>query len=64
MAVGLGSVWVSADAMPLAQIDAHTNEVVATYTTDFGANTVAVGLGSVWLPSPGFDAMWRLRPGP
>jgi streptogramin lyase len=64
MAVGLGSVWVSADTLPLAEIDAQTNEVIARYTTDFGANTVAVGFGSLWLPSPGFDAMWRLRPDP
>jgi YVTN family beta-propeller protein len=64
MAVGLGSVWVSGDTLPLAQIDPHTNKVVAQYTTDFRANTVAVGLGSVWLPSPTFDAMRRLRPSP
>jgi streptogramin lyase len=53
LAVGYGSVWVTANHGMVYRIDPATNKVIAS--TDVGdyAFGIAVGGGSVWITSPG-----------
>ena len=48
IAVGEGSVWVTAFDFPLSRIDPNTNQVVQQFAGP-GGDAVRVGLGSIWL---------------
>jgi virginiamycin B lyase len=61
IAVGEGSVWVTAFEFPLSRIDPSTNAVVQQFTGD-GGDAVRVGLGSIWLSNIRAGNVWRIDP--
>ena len=61
IAVGEGSVWVTAFEFPLSRIDPSTNTVVQQFAGK-GGDAVRVGLGSVWLSNLEAGNVWRLDP--
>jgi virginiamycin B lyase len=61
IAVGEGSVWVTAFEYPLSRIDPATNTVVQQFTGK-GGDAVRVGLGSVWLSNLEAGNVWRIDP--
>jgi virginiamycin B lyase len=60
LAVGEGSVWVSATGAPLVRIDPRTNHVTQIFTGP-GGGAVAAGGGAIWLAAAP-TAVWRLDP--
>ena len=62
IAVGEGSVWVSAFDYPLSRIDPSTNQVVQQFYGSTGGCAIHVGLGSVWLSNEREGDVWRLDP--
>lgn len=61
IAVGEGSVWVTAFEYPLSRIDISTNKVVQQFVGK-GGDAVRVGLGSIWLSNLEAGNVWRLDP--
>ena len=61
IAVGEGSVWVTAFEFPLSRIDITTNKVVQQFHGK-GGDAVRVGLGSVWLSNLEAGNVWRIDP--
>ena len=61
IAVGEGSVWVTAFEFPLSRIDPSTNTVVQQFYGK-GGDAVRVGLGSVWLSNLEAGNVWRIDP--
>jgi virginiamycin B lyase len=61
IAVGEGSVWVTAFEYPLSRIDPSTNAVMQQFTGK-GGDAVRVGLGSVWLSNLEAGNVWRIDP--
>ena len=61
IAVGEGSVWVTAFEFPLSRIDPTTNSVVQQFFGK-GGDAVRVGLGSVWLSNLEAGNVWRIDP--
>ena len=60
VAVGEGSVWVSAPGMPLARIDPRTNHLVQQFMGD-GGGTIVVAQGAIWITATA-KTIWRLDP--
>ncbi|MDP2055877.1 MAG: hypothetical protein Q8L75_19745 [Acidobacteriota bacterium] len=60
IAVGLGSVWISAPGVPLVRIDPRTNKAVQRFTGP-GGGAVLVAHGSLWVAA-GPNLTWRLDP--
>jgi streptogramin lyase len=60
LAVGEGSVWVSAPGVPLTRIEPRTNRVAQRFA-GAGGGAVIVGHGSVWVAA-GPKLTWRLDP--
>ncbi|HXG88860.1 MAG TPA: hypothetical protein VNJ02_11025 [Vicinamibacterales bacterium] len=60
IAVGEGSVWISADGVPITRIDPATNRVVQRFPGT-GGGAIVVAHGSVWV-SAGPKVTWRLDP--
>ena len=61
IAVGEGSVWVTAFEYPLSRIDPSTDTVVQQFYGK-GGDAVRVGLGSVWLSNLEAGNIWRIDP--
>lgn len=61
IAVGEGSVWVTAFEYPLSRIDPSRNLVVQQFTGK-GGDAVRVGLGSIWLSNLEAGNVWRIDP--
>ena len=61
IAVGEGSVWVTAFEFPLSRIDPSTNTVVQQFAGK-GGDAVRVGLGSIWLSNIEAGNVWRIDP--
>jgi virginiamycin B lyase len=61
IAVGEGSVWVTAFEYPLSRIDPSTNTVVQQFYGK-GGDAVRVGLGSIWLSNLEAGNVWRIDP--
>jgi virginiamycin B lyase len=61
IAVGEGSVWVTAFEYPLSRIDPSTNTVVQQFFGE-GGDAVRVGLGSIWLSNLRAGNVWRVDP--
>jgi YVTN family beta-propeller protein len=61
IAVGEGSVWVTAFDFPLSRIDPSTNTVVQQFHGK-GGDAVRVGLGSVWLSNLEAGNVWKIDP--
>jgi YVTN family beta-propeller protein len=60
IAVGEGSVWISAPGIPLARIDPRTNHVVQQFTGE-GGGAILVAQGAIWIAATP-KAIWRLDP--
>lgn len=60
LAVGLGSVWLSAPGSPLVRIDPATNRVAQRFTGP-GGGAVVVAHQAVWVAA-GPSLTWRLDP--
>jgi virginiamycin B lyase len=61
IAVGEGSVWVTAFQFPLSRIDPTSNRVVQQFFGE-GGDSVRVGLGFVWLSNLRAGNVWRIDP--
>lgn len=61
IAVGEGSVWVTAFEYPITRIDPATNRVVQQFFGP-GGDAIRVGHGSVWLSNLRQQNVWRLDP--
>ncbi len=61
IAVGEGSVWVTAFDFPISRIDLATNTVAQQFYGK-GGDAIRVGLGSVWLSNIEAGTVWRLDP--
>ncbi|HUF47374.1 MAG TPA: hypothetical protein VMM93_06115 [Vicinamibacterales bacterium] len=61
IAVGEGSVWVSAPGTPLVRIDPRTNRVDQVFTGDGGGGPLAVAHASIWLAA-GTGGLSRIDP--
>jgi virginiamycin B lyase len=59
IAVGEGSVWVTAIDVPLTQIDADTNEVIVQFVGT-GGDALRIGHGSAWMCSFFLQEVWRV----
>lgn len=63
VAVGIGSLWVIADARgTVARIDPVANAVVAEFHTDPGASDLAFGEGALWVANPEKNTVTRVNP--
>jgi virginiamycin B lyase len=60
LAVGEGSVWLSAPGVPIVRIDPRNNRVVQRFVGE-GGGAILVAHGSVWV-SVGPKLTWRLDP--
>ena len=60
LAVGEGSVWLSARGVPIVRIDPRTNRVVQRFT-GAGGGAIVVAHGSLWIAA-GPKLMWRVDP--
>jgi len=60
IAVGEGSIWVSAPGLPLLRIDPRTNHVVQQFSGD-GGGAVLVAQGAIWITATP-TTIWRLDP--
>ncbi|MSO50449.1 MAG: hypothetical protein EXQ49_11235 [Acidobacteria bacterium] len=60
LVVGEGSVWLSANGMPLTRIDPAVNRMVQQFTGP-GGGSLAIGLKSLWLGATP-TAIWRIDP--
>lgn len=58
---GGGSVWVSVPGIPVTRISIANNAVTAQYAGD-GGDSIAFGLGSVWLANVNAGSVWRFQP--
>jgi len=61
IAVGEGSVWVTAFEFPISRIDPAANKVVQQFT-GVGGDAIRVGLGSVWLTDLKNGKLMRFDP--
>lgn len=61
IAVGEGSVWVTAIDIPISRIDPATNKVAQQFVGK-GGDAIRVGLGAVWLSMLEQGKVWRLDP--
>jgi streptogramin lyase len=60
VAVGEGSVWISAPGVPITRIDSRTNRAVQRFTGE-GGGAILVAHGSLWVAA-GAQKTWRLDP--
>ena len=60
IAVGAGSVWISAPGVPITRLDPGTNRVVQRFSGD-GGGAIVVAHGSLWVAA-GPAITWRLDP--
>jgi len=60
IAVGEGSVWVTAPGLPLARIDPRTNHIVQQFTGE-GGGAIVISQGALWITATP-KAIWRLDP--
>lgn len=60
IAVGEGSIWVSAPGVPLIRIDPRTNHVAQQFSGE-GGGAVLVAQGAIWITATP-TAIWRLDP--
>ena len=61
IAAGEGSVWVTADTIPVSRIDPLNNKVIQQFV-GAGGDAIEVGQGSVWLSNGRWNSVWRFRP--
>jgi virginiamycin B lyase len=61
IAAGEGSVWVTADTIPVSRIDPLQNKVIQQFT-GAGGDAIEVGHGSVWLSNGRSQSVWRFLP--
>jgi len=60
LAVGEHFVWVSAERVPLTQIDPATNKVVRQFAGGRRDDTMRVGFGSAWIVDENHGQIWRV----
>ena len=60
IAVGEGSVWVSAPGLPLVRIDPRTNHIVQQFAGE-GGGAIVISQGALWITATP-KAIWRLDP--
>lgn len=54
-----GFVWVSAESIPLSQIDPKTNQLIRQYVGGRKDDTLRVGFGSAWIVDEDEGEIWR-----
>jgi virginiamycin B lyase len=60
LAVGEGAVWVSAEGVPVSQVDPVRNELVSQFVGGKKDDTMRVGFGSIWVISELDGEIWRI----
>jgi virginiamycin B lyase len=53
-------VWVSAEHVPLSQIDPHTNRLMRQFAGGRLDDTLRVGFGSAWIVDESHGQIWRV----
>ena len=56
-----GFVWVSAEGVPLSQIDPRTNRLVRQFAGGKREDTLRVGFGSAWIVDEIHGQIWRVE---
>ncbi|HKV39800.1 MAG TPA: hypothetical protein VJX67_11355 [Blastocatellia bacterium] len=60
IAVGAHSIWVSADGLPVSEINPRSNKVVRQYAGGGGADAIRIGFGSAWVSDHRKGEVWRI----
>jgi YVTN family beta-propeller protein len=62
LVAGMGSLWMRTSPAKVSRFDPRTMKVVRTYPTDpwgGGGGLIAIAGGSLWVPNPEEDTLWR-----
>ena len=62
LVAGMGSLWIRTSLAAVTRFDPRTMKPVQTYPTDTwdgGGGEIAVAGGSLWIPNPEEDTIWR-----
>jgi len=62
LVAGMGSLWMRTSPAKVSRFDPRTMNVVASYPADTwggGGGAIAVAGGSLWVPNPEEDTLWR-----
>ena len=60
LSIGENYVWVSAERVPLSQVDPRTNRLVAQFAGGRLDDTLRVGFGSAWIVDEAHGQIWRV----
>jgi len=60
LSIGERYVWVSAEGVPLSQIDPSTNAVIRQFAGGKRDDTLRVGFGSAWIVDETHGQLWRV----
>jgi len=60
LSIGEDYVWVSAEGVPLSQIDPRTNKLIRQYVGGSKDDTLRVGFGSAWIVEEMTGQIWRV----
>jgi virginiamycin B lyase len=60
LAVGDESLWVSAERVPLSQVDPHKNLLLRQFVGGRKDDTMRIGFGSAWIISEQQGELWRV----
>jgi virginiamycin B lyase len=60
ISIGENYVWVSAEHVPLSQIDPHTNRLIRQFAGGRLDDTLRVGFGSAWIVDEAHGQIWRV----
>ena len=60
LSVGGGQVWVSAERVPLSQIDPGTNQLIRQFVGGRKDDTMRVAFGSAWVLEEHHGEIWRI----
>jgi virginiamycin B lyase len=60
LSIAEGYVWVSAEGVPLSQIDPRTNKLIRQYVGGVNDDTLRVDFGSAWIVDELNGQVWRI----
>jgi hypothetical protein len=60
LSIGENYVWVSAEGVPLSQIDPRTHRLVRQFAGGKRDDTLRVGFGSAWIVDELKGEIWRV----
>lgn len=60
LAIGDGFVWVSAEGVPLSQVDPQTNRLTQQFAGGRLDDTLRVDFGAAWIVDEGHGQLWKV----